>query len=574
MENDKADASDLRDLKRLAIEKALETKDLSDIEKAASISKTLADQEKIERDNINQPRLLRFESYKTFASTVVPLLTLLTLAFTVWIQVQQLKATSEANADAGWRDTSQKVIAQLRAAQVDSQLTLQLLRPYFRDVHHGAEAVDVAMLVVSRVGEERAADVLFASEDLNVTPALFPTFLYKMKELGAQMDSVNDPKITTQLKEDQKEKMVAVLRNNLRNICNKLSQSFLSGAVKFPERAQGLHFEDCTLENVQLGAANVGDAVIRHVELKGTDLSAVDSFENSSWEGSDWWSAKSIAPSLLEYLIRTYYPYADGTVDYPQNVPTKVDYAKAVEALCKSAAKQCQSSTLPYGVQASATIKAELIGLSSETIRSIASDDRPQGTIWVWTEGDDHPLAAQEIEKQLISSKLCDVMDRAALDEAAVANKVARAYVYGYSCGERFSELREFLLRYVFPEYSMERIRRKAAKEVESGFPAGVINVLDSLSYVGMVFMLTYEGGVTWEEAPPTASEKAAIDNLVSARVCTSDSPSSLREQELAQKKKENSIKYGLSCNDKYRATRDFVLEILIPRIVSDAHSG
>src|SRR5712692_7221465 len=110
------DGETLQKLQAAAVEKAFSTKEVADLEKAVSIIKTIADREKTANDNRNQPRLLRYEQYKTLSTAVVPLLTLLTLAFTVWVQASQVRVTQEANDDLEWRDTAKNVLSQLSPA--------------------------------------------------------------------------------------------------------------------------------------------------------------------------------------------------------------------------------------------------------------------------------------------------------------------------------------------------------------------------------------------------------------------------------------------------------------------------
>ena len=236
------DQDDIRTLQSIAVERAKSTKDISDVEKAVSILKTVADHEKIAHDNESHAKTLRFEWYKTASAAIVPLLTLLTLAFTLWIQGAQLRLSQEANADAAWRDTSQKVLTQLRSerstqarrdvggqasSEPDPQLAVQLLHPYFSDPRHGTEAIDLAMLVLTRVADERVASTFFASPEINVTGANLTTFLNRSREIWDTIDfyANEDPRLPIQEASRRRQALFTTSRLVCDKIANALRQT-------------------------------------------------------------------------------------------------------------------------------------------------------------------------------------------------------------------------------------------------------------------------------------------------------------------------------------------------------------
>ena len=392
-DNEDTNVANLRDLGRLAVERARSTSDISDIEKAASISKSIADAEKVMNDNLSQQMVIRFEWYKTMATAIVPFLTILTLGFTVWIQIKQFNETALVNADTGWRDTAQKVLTQLRPidgaktnqqVRVDGQLTIQLLRPYFSDPRHGTEAIDLAMLVVSRTDDERAASIVFGSSDIKVTELNFATFLYRAKEIRGSLDGLDDPSgPAASFSRKQKQKIRATLWNNLRLICAKIGEGLHSAPrTSFPARMDGVHLLECDLSGVEFGNSVVKGTAFERADLRGADLSKIKEFSDSEWRGSNWWEAKAINGPLLLHLLKTYFPYVNGDRLYSQAPPAPAIYRNAVKSLCRTAGIDCQDSILIYGPQLDESARLAAVELPLKTVNYISIQNLSGLTIY------------------------------------------------------------------------------------------------------------------------------------------------------------------------------------------------
>src|SRR4030081_1910976 len=113
---DQQDERDLRELRQAAVGQALNTKQVADIEKAVSVIKAITDRAKTELDNQNAPKMLRREGWKTFAAVVVPLVTLATLAFTLYTQNEERRLSRDAQDDLQWRETVKDVLAHISPA--------------------------------------------------------------------------------------------------------------------------------------------------------------------------------------------------------------------------------------------------------------------------------------------------------------------------------------------------------------------------------------------------------------------------------------------------------------------------
>jgi hypothetical protein len=103
----------------------------SDYKTVAEALKALADYEKASTDATNQTKLIRYESIKSFSTGIVPFLTLLTLAITIYFQWSQAVITSRANEDAQWRtvvETRHRRLVDGDPLPVPRQLTVHVHR--------------------------------------------------------------------------------------------------------------------------------------------------------------------------------------------------------------------------------------------------------------------------------------------------------------------------------------------------------------------------------------------------------------------------------------------------------------
>src|SRR5215468_2959408 len=97
------DSDRLHQLEQQAYATAMKSGSLEDIERAANIAKQIADMEQAAVENKSRRKLVLYEALKTFAILLVPLLSVLTLAATIYMQTALLKATREANEETDCR---------------------------------------------------------------------------------------------------------------------------------------------------------------------------------------------------------------------------------------------------------------------------------------------------------------------------------------------------------------------------------------------------------------------------------------------------------------------------------------
>ena len=127
------DLDSLQQLQQTATDTALKSGKIEDIEKAVNITKEFIDMQKTLSDTSNQPALVRYEEFKTWAALIVPFLSIATLAVTIYMQTIQLDATREANETSKWQETVRNVLSQMsKPASVvpDPALAMSLLEPF------------------------------------------------------------------------------------------------------------------------------------------------------------------------------------------------------------------------------------------------------------------------------------------------------------------------------------------------------------------------------------------------------------------------------------------------------------
>jgi hypothetical protein len=132
------------------------------LEKVAAILKSLSDIRAQESLNESQQRTLRLEGWKSLATVVVPLLTLITLAVTIWIQNSQIQAMREGNEDKQWREAlksfSVKHFDPLADLTADAALKSFYTSPRYRD-----QAYAMTKIMLGHMTDEEGFRDLYSS---------------------------------------------------------------------------------------------------------------------------------------------------------------------------------------------------------------------------------------------------------------------------------------------------------------------------------------------------------------------------------------------------------------------------
>ncbi len=132
------------------------------MEKAANIRKTLTETEKNTVEAETFRSTLRQEALKSWAQILVPLISVLTLGFTLLTQVLQQKAAQEAQEDTAWRQAIAKFSSVKRHGAGFEGLALQVeLKPFIKSGRHKEEAAELARLMLPELADAAAFKDLF-----------------------------------------------------------------------------------------------------------------------------------------------------------------------------------------------------------------------------------------------------------------------------------------------------------------------------------------------------------------------------------------------------------------------------
>jgi hypothetical protein len=346
----------LRELQQQAVQSALKSGRIEDLEKAANITKQAIDAQKAVTDNKNQPKLVRYEGFKTWAALIVPLLSIGTLLVTIYIQAGLLKATTEANEDTQWRETVKNVLSQLDkkpSSVADPALAMSLLEPYSSDSRFGRDATLLAVQLLSRVPSSDRFKEYFLSHHVGETQSDISFLTTVNRELFNDFADL-DHRLKQPL--EPREKLTVM----------QMRDTFVDDIEFITERL-------CTLYRAQhttTALTDLRDVFLMNGDLSGVNLTGADlsgskfettnfananligniKFMDTSFVDSNWWDAREIAKPLLKYLIEEQYPYFDSEgVIYFVPPPNKQQYFEKVRQLCQKVGLACEPESLKYG---------------------------------------------------------------------------------------------------------------------------------------------------------------------------------------------------------------------------------
>ncbi|HEX6703892.1 MAG TPA: pentapeptide repeat-containing protein [Albitalea sp.] len=343
-------------LRQEAAALAGESKRIEDYKSAADTWKAVAEAWKAQRDAENQQRLIRFEGLKSFATFVVPFLTLLTLLVTIWLQrdatliqrdtarlqAEQVKATIEANEDIQWREAvkalagSQSVISGLAAQE--------MLKPLRETKRYHDKADELAIAVMGRVSDEEGFRDLFDSTFRQQDWSTVAGMLIVARTLAASYHAAADAAKEAERQERsarlQRGFMTAAIGGveatgsksgnswgglppafvsigaanayvaEMRYVCPKLAAILrLPRPQKMDLDLSGVMLLDCDLSGTNLSRADLTGAQIQASRFEEVDLSDLRGFKDSKWPSTPWWRAGRIDTRLLALLSKSSYPY-------------------------------------------------------------------------------------------------------------------------------------------------------------------------------------------------------------------------------------------------------------------------
>jgi hypothetical protein len=347
-------------LKKEAVQKARESGRLEEFERAASIWKLTAESQKNTAEADNNRRALRHESVKSWAQILVPLVSVLTLGFTLWNQSQQQSETRMVQEDSEWRSAISAFSSASAKTSVDGAMAQVRLKPFFQSERYGEQATQLARLMLPHIADQEAFEDLFNTvswhnpgEMAKVTKGLKPILFATLSAIE-KMDSspVGGPPVRglsqgPTLKERAEEDRDSV-KSEITFVCNKIAEStrknqYSPAGLDF----RGAFFNDCDLSNAILNGADLTDAEFQFVTLDGAHLTNVTGVDTTFWYNTAWWQAQEIGAALLKKLMDEYDPGSQNE-SAQTSKPTKPEYMERAMQLCKSASIQCSNTTIKF----------------------------------------------------------------------------------------------------------------------------------------------------------------------------------------------------------------------------------
>jgi hypothetical protein len=393
-------SDDLDELVKLSLAKAITSGQLEDFNKAAMIAKAIAETSKADADIANAKAQMRLEGLKSFATFMVPIVSLLTIGFTIYIQYLQLQESQRLNEATQWRDFLASAKTSANSVQSDPTFAPRL-RSFFTSVTYRDQAISISKRMMGSVANAAGfrdlfgvtfpaidtatiADVVDVGRSLNAnlgtTYSECATFTENLEDsLKAkipkipQIAGICSPTISEKtirgfgLSAQESEKLSELRRNvqafELENgfFSEKIAEfirvhyavgaSFPSGSISLSK----LWIISADLSNVDFSNLDVSDTIIDQGILTGAKLTPRKYGSAMDFRFTAWWESRAIDQTVLNELIENQFPYVQELEVFRDNKDYDLAYyAKRISELCVPMRPNCQLAALKFGKKATA----------------------------------------------------------------------------------------------------------------------------------------------------------------------------------------------------------------------------
>jgi uncharacterized protein YjbI with pentapeptide repeats len=394
----------LDEIRRAALDHAAKSGSLEDIEKAASVAKSLAEAQKSATDAHNAYRQLRLQWITSLASFLVPIVSLLALFATIYVQSQQLSetrqqnnaqldATRQQNEDTQWRD----LLTSLRgsAESFDSDVTVSSrLRSFFHSARYGDQARDISVRLMGRLtnsaGFKDLYDIVFAE----ITPDVFANIVNVGRSLNSTRLNIEAEcsNLSFQYKLSSNYGLCTVTVS-VSELTKTINSAFPERAFQLRQALTGVYAEmvivsknmepylktnfpiNASANNANSKSLDLSSMMFFNIDLSGVNFANMDlqrtiywnvnfdkaNLRNVKYNGiffnaSNWWDAANIDQTLLDFLITYQYPFWNGDVEFaPLEKPTLEHYTARIAELCQPLRPACKAENLKFGLPAKGT---------------------------------------------------------------------------------------------------------------------------------------------------------------------------------------------------------------------------
>ena len=367
---------------------------LDDINKAAEMAKSASEARKAAADAANSGAQMRLEGWKSFATFLVPVVSFLTIAFTVWIQYLQLQETRRQDEATQWRGFLSDAKPSSNAVQSDPTFGPRL-QSFFSSPTYRNQAISISKRLMGGIADVAGFKDIFAvtfgdldsknfSDVVDVGKLLYSNMSKSYSNCKGFADGLSDairhklPPVTDAagicsrvipekaIKDlglaAEPTKTLAQLRHDTAAFEDEIAffsqqmGDFLrhNYAVGLPISRttlplSGLYLMDVDLSNVDFSSFDISDSVFDSCVLKGSKLTPKKFGRVMDIRFSEWWEASAVDQGALADLIQTEYPYYVKDETYPSNMPVdKAHYVQRIMALCVPAKPFCQADKLLF----------------------------------------------------------------------------------------------------------------------------------------------------------------------------------------------------------------------------------
>jgi hypothetical protein len=373
------------DLVDAALDHVDSSSSLEEISKAIEIAKSGSEYLKTNQEIQSSSAQIRSERLKTWASIMVPIVSILALLATVLTQMyqqhSQFQATRQQAEDTQWRDLLSSVQGGASKAISDVSLVPRL-KSFFSSATYGSQARDLSKHLMGSLANDEAFRDLFTAVfpiidysklgdlvDINRMMTRTVQEIHRKCEeysLGFQVQGYHGLCSGT-LNDNEVEQLARTTRNSHDILDTRFEYQDIYKELKFLSESilgaikdlggetksanldiSGIYLYDVNASGLDFSRLDISECVFARVDLSNTKLTP-EKFQNFDPTDSNWWDVASIDSELLQRSIQDNYPgYSDHEIIFGKLAPTKDYYLKRVDLLCRDSRAACEKLNLRF----------------------------------------------------------------------------------------------------------------------------------------------------------------------------------------------------------------------------------
>jgi hypothetical protein len=375
--------TDLDELRSLAIARAKQTGDLTDLEKAATISKAIAEERKATTELSNADRSFRLTRLQSLLAGMLTIISVLGLTATSVYNIAQLENTRNQTETTEWREllTSIQKSNEKPNGIVDD-ITIPLrLRSFASSVKYKNEARTMAAVVMGKMADPEGFNQLFdfiftesGIQDLDTMILIAREQAQSSKRIDATCKSESErvnfgsfgiqnvcwagytEKQLLSFGLTENDKAMFELKRKYNAIGVQIS--FISPKIAEHLRRENPVKRQIPLRGLYLFSVDLSKVDFHNIDISYTFFDSVNfsrailqpnGHDGALFSASNWWDAEIADPKLLNILLSYFYPRRSESFNsYIVKRPTRQQYTKSVLDLCVRSNMTCNEADLIF----------------------------------------------------------------------------------------------------------------------------------------------------------------------------------------------------------------------------------